>query len=292
MHFKKLFTIALCILSLSFFSCSSVGHDKVFKQDLENLYCQFLNALETGNDEVIKGVMSSSFYASTKNDYADAKEPFALSMKKIGETYPPPSDLDFIKVFKKGPTAGLLYSKDADSSKVFGRPMLTFLFVKFVRENNVWKAEAVEPIDVEKYNSDGSLTAFEESFLSKESVIDGHVREAPPLIAEAEISGILEVFANGVQTDVFVNGLHQGAMDEISTLRYVHGGLKFGENRVEIVCKELPEYITKSIDISIKAKGKDDFLEVFQYEANEKIQKKYVSTFTVSREIVHKRMSN
>jgi hypothetical protein len=292
MHFKRLFAATLSILLLLFLSCTSTFHDEALKEELQNTYIQFLKALKTGDENIIREAMSSYSYASNKNDYANAKEPFAEKMKEIGETYPALSDLDFIKMYKRDLTTGLLYSKDADSSAVFGRPMLTFIFVKFVKEDTIWKTDAVELIDIEKYNPDGSVVKFEEAFLSDESLIDGNVREAPALIQEAEIAGVLEVFVNGIQTAFLINGLDQGTIDEISVFRLVHGGLKFGENTVEILCEEMPGSTTKSIDVSIKVKANNDFLEVFQYEARKNIQKKYVSKFTVTREIVSKTMTD
>ncbi len=179
MHFRNIFSITLGMFLFLSLSCTSSTDDEAFKHELENNYIQFLKALKKGDDEGIKKAMSSYFYASTRNDCADAKELFTAKIKEMSEVYPEPSDMDFIKIFKKGPTSALLFSRDSDATEVFGRPMLMFLFIKFVKEGTTWKTDAIELMDVEKYNADGSVTAFEESFLSEGSLIDGKVREAP-----------------------------------------------------------------------------------------------------------------
>lgn len=117
------------------------------------------------------------------------------------------------------------------------------------------------------------ISLFEETFLSEESLINGKVRKAPALIQETEIPGVLEVFVKGIKATVFINNIDQGTIQGISELRLVQGGLKFGENTVEIVCEDTAGSAKKSIELSIKVKRKDDFLDVFRYEEKKNIQK-------------------
>lgn len=285
MTMRKIFTFTFIVFLFAFLSCSLESFDKKLKAVLEKEYILFVNALKTGEELTIKEVISAYSYATQKNDCADAKEPFGVTMKEIGETYPLPSSVRFTKMYKKGKTAALLYSKDADSSKIFGRPMLTFIFIKFAKEEDAWKVDKVEFMDVEKYNPDSSMTIFKMSFLSEESFIDGKVPKPPAIINEAEIPGVLEVFVKGVKATIVINGIDQSPIHEISTFRLVHGGLKFDKNTIDVVCEDKIGETEKSIELYVKMKRKSDFIDIFQYEAKGNIQEKYSTTFHISNDV-------
>ena len=99
-------------------------------------------------------------------------------MKQIAQYYPVISELNFVKVLHKGPTAALLYSNDSKDRFVPDQPMVDFTFIKFVNEKGSWKLDRIKVTTIAKYNKDGSLKEFDESDLSPEYKIDGKIH--PP----------------------------------------------------------------------------------------------------------------
>jgi hypothetical protein len=175
MNLKK---IALLVFGLLFFlnsPCTSISSDKDLRNTLEIAYTQFIKSSQSEDEETIRGTMSSSAYAISKNDCTKSGKSFISLMKQTAKHCPDISDLNFIKIQRKGPTASLLYSKDSEYNFAPDQPMIDFIFIKFVNEKSSWRLDRIKIASTAKYNKDGSLKEFDESELSPEYKIDGKI---------------------------------------------------------------------------------------------------------------------
>ena len=175
MNSKIVALLVFGILCISYPSCTSTSSDKDLRNTLESTYIQFIESLQSGHEEIIKSTMSSSAYALSKNDSKKTGKSFASLMKQTAIYYPDISDLTFIKIQHKGPTASLLYSEDSEHSLVPDQPMVDFIFIRFANEKSLWRFDRIKIASTAKYNKDGSLKEFDESDLSPEYKIDGKI---------------------------------------------------------------------------------------------------------------------
>ena len=179
MNVKKITLLVFGILFLFHSSCTSTASGKDLRNTLESAYIHFVKSLQTDDEETIRDTMSSSAYALSKNDSKKIGKSFISVMKQIAQYYPVISDLNFVKVLHKGPTAALLYSNDSKDRFVPDQQMVDFTFIKFVNEKGSWKLDRIKVTTIAKYNKDGSLKEFDESDLSPEYKIDGKIHPSP-----------------------------------------------------------------------------------------------------------------
>ena len=179
MNLNKITLLIFGILFLFHSSCTSSTSDKDLRNTLESAYVHFVKSLESDDEETTRDTMSSSAYALSKNDSNKTGRSFISVMKQIAQYYPVISDLDFVKVLHKGPTAALLYSNDSKDRFVPDQAMVDFTFIRFVNEKGSWKLDRIKVATTAKYNEDGSLKEFDESDLSPEYKIDGKIHPPP-----------------------------------------------------------------------------------------------------------------
>ncbi len=175
MSFKRIAVLVFGILFLFHSSCTSSSSNKDFRNTLESAYIQFVKSLQSDDEETIRDAMSSSAYALSKNDSKKTGKSFISFMKQTAKYYPDITDLNFVKVLHKGPTAALLYSNDSKDRFAPDQPMVDFTFIKFVNEKGSWKLDRIKVTTIAKHNEDGSLKEFDESELSPEHKIDGKI---------------------------------------------------------------------------------------------------------------------
>ena len=179
MNLKKITLLVFGILFLFHCACTSGASDKDLRNALESAYIQFVKSLQSDDEETIRDTMSLSAYALSKNDSNKTGKSFISVMKQIAQYYPVISELNFVKVLHKGPTAALLYSNDSKDRFVPDQPMVDFTFIKFVNEKGSWKLDRIKVATIAKYNEDDSLKEFDESDLSPEYKIDGKIHPPP-----------------------------------------------------------------------------------------------------------------
>ena len=301
--YRTILLVSLMLL-LTICCCTSSSPENELREELQESYDHFLSALESENEERIKSTMSSNVYAKNKNDFANLKASFTSEMKKTAKFMPKISKLSFVKVAHEGATAALIYSKDTKESYQPG-PNITFILIKFVNSGSGWKYSGLYSETSSKYNANGSVKQLNLSSLAPEYAIDGKIEPTPPLLPEAEVVGFLHLISLGYKVEVVINNRKQAIINNSTLGAYVKGGLKFGENTLEIKCeksvsknnklnlnaamsdeekamyKQMHKRMFEKIELTIKAKREQKDEEVFKYKPGLKIEGTYTYTFKV-----------
>jgi len=257
-------TAAVLIISLC--GCSSEP-GRVPRQELEEAYVLFTNACKKGDMAAVRKRSSSYWFASVRNGYvSQGKEFSGAQLAQMVEHFPGLHGKDFVKVLQRGPTAGLLYAAESAEPDAGDKPRVTFTFVKFVNEDSGWKFHGAMEMDSTKHQKDGSLTEFTPDDLPAHLAIDGEVPEAPTLIAEPEVVGVLDVVSYGYSTEVFVNSKKQSVTADSSSSGVIRGGLRKGENSLRVVVRRTRKEPLETPAVTIRAAEENGKLaEVFKF---------------------------
>lgn len=288
------------MLLLSICCCTSRSPKNDLREALQDSYGHFLVALESEDEERIKSTMSSNAYVKNKNYCANLKAFFPSEMKKTAKFMPKLSKLVFVKVARKGPTAALIYSKDTRDQYQPG-PRIKFILIKFINSGGGWKYDGMYSETTSKYNTDGSAKQLSLSSLAPDYAIDGKIHPVLPLLPEAEVVGFLHIVSLGYKVQVVINDRIQAVVNNTTLGIYVKGGLKFGENSLEIKCENIVsktknlnlgetisaeakanfEEIFEKLNLTIKAKREGKNKEVFKYKPGLKTEGTHTYTFEV-----------
>lgn len=281
----KLIQLFFCILVtiLLFQFCSpTASPDDVSRKTLESAFELFLKASRSGEESALQESLCSFRYASVKNNLASMKQSLTPEIiKEMSTDYPDISNMTFLKVLSKGPTAALLYSRDSDDRDASDRPQIEFFFLRFVREESVWRFDTGILIGDVKYQEDGSLTEFDETDLPQEVAIDGKVPRIPEPVQMAEIRGFLDVSSYGYKTIVTINNTQPVMTEDGSKSSVIKGGLKSGNNSIEITVEKIEEGSPSKPRVTISARTGGTVKEVFAFAPESKIEGKHRFTFRV-----------
>lgn len=279
---KSFIFILVTALLLQFCSQKSSPVD-VSRKTLESAFELFLKACRSGEESALKQSLCVFRYVSIKNNLANMKRSLTPEIiQEMPTDYPEISNLTFLKVLSKGPTAALLYARESEERDASNKPRIEFIFLRFVREESVWKFDKGMLIEDVKYQEDGSLTEFDETDLQRELAIDGKISRTPELISIAEIIGFLDVDSYGYKTTVTMNKAQRMMIEDGSKSSVIRGGVQSGNNSIEIVIEKIEKGSpTKPrITVSIKT-GSGTVKEVFTFAPENNIEGKHQFTFTV-----------
>ena len=256
------------------------------RADLENLWTAYLKANHSGNLKRYKDTSSAHSYATLVNALASAgNELTPDAITSMAELLPDPSKLEFVEMIENGPTVGLVYVGDGGDGDNPNIPSpLKFNFIKFVREPSGWKVDGMLTIGEPKYQRDGSETRFEHSDIPEELAIDGKVLDAPQPMAKSEVKGVIDISSYGYKTDVTINGVKQNGAEDSNSSGYIEGGLKKGENHIEIVISSM-EGIGPEWEPSVKIRylnAAGEGKEAFLFEPEKEFEGRHSFTFRIA----------
>jgi len=210
------------------------------RQQLEMVWGTSRQAYRDGDLALIRKVTSNHSYGTLQNELAAVgKELKPEDVIFFYEMMPDLAKLEFIELKQNGPTVGMLYlDEGAKSDDPNLPPPVRFHFIKFVKEARGWTLDGTLSMREPKYQKDGSETRFNYADLPDELAIDGKVRPAPKAVAkptEAVVEGALDISSYDFKTKVSINGVPQRETEGANSSGAIKGGLKKGENNIEIV---------------------------------------------------------
>jgi hypothetical protein len=225
--------LSMFILLIVFSQC--IAAEKPLRGTLEQTWNGYLKACKSGKESELAKTMSSFRLGTMKKNLANAKRSLTPDLiKSIAEDAPDISMVKFVKLMENGPTAGLIYVKDSKEKDASNKPRVTFIFIKFVQENAVWKVDGEMNIDSPKFQKNGKESEFNISELPPTHEIDGKVRKSPEQVSVPDISGLLDVSSYGYRTEVTLNEVEQKATLNKSYSGLIEKGLRKGKNSVVI----------------------------------------------------------
>lgn len=258
------------------------------RQQLEAVWEASRQAYRDGDLALIRKVTSNHSYGTLQNDLAAVgKELKPDDVTVLYKMMPNPAKLKFVELKQDGPTAGLLYLDEGDKSDDPNLPSpVRFHFIKFVKETRGWTLEGTLTMGEPKYQKDGSETRFDYADLPPELVIDGKVRPAPKAVEKPKgpvVQGMIDISSYDYKTEVSINGVQQEGMEGATSSGPIAGGLKKGENNIEIVVAKSakaqsgwePEVTIRYLDSS----GQEQ--EGFKFTPEENVEGTHDFTFTV-----------
>jgi hypothetical protein len=255
------------------------------KPHLDKIWTTYVNAHRQGDIATFKATCSAHSYAVMENAMASTGK--SVSQKDLTgmvDFLPDLSKYRFVRIIRDGPTAGIVY---IDAAQVDGDPNMpppvSFVFIKFVEEASGWKVGGILTIRKPKYKRDGSETGFKLSDIPESLAIDGKLHQAPSPIAKAEVSGIIDISSYGYKTEVTINGIKQGGTKDSTSSGYIDGGLKKGQNDIDIVFTPI-EGSGSAWEPSVKIRylsSTEQVIEVFAFEPEKLIKGRHSFTFMI-----------
>jgi hypothetical protein len=273
--------LSMLILLVVFSQC--IAAEKPLRSTLEQAWDSYLKACKSGKEPELEKTMSSFRLGAMKNNLANAKRSLTPDLiRSIVEDAPDISTAKFVKLMESGPTAGLVYVKDSEEKDASNKPRVTFVFIKFVQENEVWKVDGEMNIDSPKFQKNGKESEFNPSDLPPTYEIDGKVRKSPGQAPVPDISGLLDVSSYGYKTEVTINEVEQRATLNKSYSGLIEKGLRKGKNSVVIRFTKTDDKTAFKPDVTIRrVTNERKSKEVFKYEPKDNIEGTHTFTFTV-----------
>lgn len=271
--------LSICLTALS----HSIAGEESLHSTLEKTWKAHLQASKSGNESELQETMSSFRLGSMKNNLAAAKRSLTPDIiKSISEHAPEIAKADFVTLLENGPTAGLVYVKDSEEKDATAKPRVTFMFIKFVKEDSGWKVDAAMNIGRPKFRDDGKKTEFDQSDLPPTCEIDGQVQKAPEPEKAPDFAALLDVFSYGYKTEVLVNGVQQGKPVEASRSGILKGGIRKGQNSIVIAVIQTDRDATLKPRVTIRRVLEDKKAEeVFKFEPQDNIAGRHTLEFSV-----------
>jgi hypothetical protein len=277
--------IVLSMLMLLVGFTQGIAAEKASRSTLEQVWNSHLKTCESGKESELQKTMSSFRFGSMKNNLAQANRTLTPDLiKSIAGDAPRIATAKFVKLIENGPTAGLVYVKDSEERDASNKPLVSFMFIKFVKENEAWKVDGVMSMDGPKFEKDGKESAFNLSDLPPTYEIDGKIRKSPEQAAAPDISGSLDVFSYGYKTEVTINEDEQKTTVNKSYSGLIKGGLRKGKNTIVIGFTKLDGKAAPTPGVTVQRFFDDrDAKEVFKYEPKDNIEGTHTLTFTVEK---------
>lgn len=274
----------ILILSLILFTnASTIADSNSLRTTLEKSWYAFLDSHKTGKESELQKTMSSYSLAFMKNGLISSQLKLTPDfIKNMGKFIPDITTYKFLKVFKNGPTAGLLYEKQTAEVNIDGKEQINYFFIKFVEEKNIWKVDRVSDTSKPKFNDNGERVEFTEADLSYDFKIDGIVRNPPNLLSAPYRKAYLDVYSKNHITNVQINGINQRDTVYTSSSGTIIGGLKKGSNNILIFVSNTENKSTTGLSITIRQILKDrSTKEVFIFKPKESSEGTFSFNFNV-----------
>lgn len=258
---------------------------KTLRQDIETVYRNYCKAILTDDDNLLRNIMASPAYIELRNGIISYKQSFPEYFFKLKKLASPTdiSKLIFLTVKIKGSTANAIYFGEMDMG-TFDNPKKGkgFLILQFIKEGERWRFDAEGIVSAHSYpDVEKSIQGNNLGFLnSKEFLPSGIV---PPTLKPCSFPDYiaqLNVRSEGYSTTVNINGYnYYGASSFL-----IFGGLRKGDNIIEIISSPDAKATLKKLVVTIDAKpdvNAGDFKEVFKY-APVNVPNKYTYTLVIT----------
>ncbi len=270
----------IIVLAFIAVGCQSRKANDELRPILEKSYSSFLSACRSGDEETVKTNVAAASFTRMQNHYKSIKKPLTSKVfKGWVENHEDLSQFTFTKVFHKGDTAGLLYTKDF---KMDGKAMVTFAFIKFVREGDRWRFYSRMDEDMNRVGVDGSKAVFALKSLPATLAIDGIVPQVPSSVKAVGVVGMLDVVSYGYHTLVFINDVKQADVTGKSISGVIQGGLKSGKNKIKIIADATGDKRDFTPEVTVRTQRAGKYIDkVFSFTPKSNAEGTHQFVFSV-----------
>ena len=242
-----LFRSPALLLPIAFvLACAPIakGEDEALRHALERAFSGWRTAIATRNLAAWKDNTAAFRQVEVRNMIVSQKQPFPQALFDFPLHAPEPGTLRFLKAEAKGPTAVALYfGKVEVGIPDAGEIPENLLLLRFASESGRWKFDTMRLINLAgtpevrtSLKSGGSLADLN----SPEFEPSGEIPLVPKLCGAPDHVAALQVASLGYATLPKVNGFALTPVADAAEQQIIIGGLKAGENTLELEIKPTP----------------------------------------------------
>ncbi|HUF61044.1 MAG TPA: hypothetical protein VMN36_03130 [Verrucomicrobiales bacterium] len=243
------------------------------EDDLATSYSAWRKAIQ---DKDFEAWRRATFYArqiTTKNLIVSQRQEFPAALFNFPVQFPPLDSLRLLGARRKGDTATAVYFGRVDFGLGVEPVPESLLITRFVFERRAWRFDSSTVMNVD--NSPAlkrSIESGDLAFLDDPPFAPSGV--TPPVPAQCGLPDYVadvHIVALGYRAQVEINGISSHSVEDNVGTEVVIGGLKKGENRIELKLEKLAQSASPEqlLQISVHVKTGDlenPAVQVFRYE--------------------------
>lgn len=214
------------------------------KREMEQAYSRWREAMVTRSLPAWQQATATSRQITTRNLIVSQKQPFPTALFDIPMRPPETATLRFLKAEVNGPTGQLMYFGKVDVGLLEAKEIPeNILILKFIREASGWKFDTTRLVnlssapEVRATLKNGGSSAF---LNEPEFSPTGIVPPTPKPCPMPDRIGVLQIASFGYETHAVVNTFDVATVSNNAEEHLVIGGLRDGENPLELKVKPLP----------------------------------------------------
>jgi len=219
------------------------------KPVLENAYGQWRTAMVSKNSHAWKKATTLHRQMEVKNRILSEKKRFPAALFELPGTPPSIKKLQFLTIFRNGPTANAFYYGKID----FGVGEIkqnNLLIISFTGGGTGWRYDTMNFVNLASLKEvSDELKAGDLSYLKNtpEFKPSGKIPPAPAEIQEPEFIAKIYVFCPGRLIQVQINGVSRHEFANNKDAELIIGGARKGQNLVQFSAKALPGSTGKEV---------------------------------------------
>lgn len=223
---------------------SASASDKVSRNDLENIWFNYIDAYKSGDIKKIEKLSSKYSFSYMKNNLISSKriitrEEFVGSSNHL----PNVKNSIFSTVVQVGDTAALIYNKNPSHVNPYSTQSSQYIqgnsnpvYIKFLREPDGWKVDGVTMTELPRISNESDLPKYDFTKLPNERfALDGKVKKAEELFAEPDLMGYINLISKEYITKIYINDIEQVVANYTSSYSLIRGGLNKNKNTMRVV---------------------------------------------------------
>lgn len=229
----------VCWLMLVAVAC---GQDAALQAQLEQVYGFWRQSMIQKDYPSWAKVTAAHRQVIVKNRLNSERRVFPIGIFEVPAAPPSLAGLKNVQAKRNGRTAKCIYFGKVDFS-VGGEPTDNLLVIDFVQENNGWKYDVAEFVnlgalpEVRQELGRGDFSYIEKT---KEFAPTGVVPPLPVAVPVAKYIAKVYVFCPGREVDVSVNRVSKHRFGNAKEAELVMGGVRDGKNEISYSIKGLP----------------------------------------------------
>lgn len=220
------------------------GQDATARRQMEQSYSRWREAMVTRSLASWQQATATSRQLMTRNLIVSQKQAFPAALFDLPVRPPETATLRFLKMDINGATGQLAYFGKVDIGLLDSSEVPeNLLILKFILESTGWKFDTTRLVnlasapDVRATLKNGGSSAF---LNEPEFAPTGIVPPVPKACPVPDRIGVLQIASFGYQTTAVVNGFDAATVENNAEEHIIIGGLRDGENPLQLAVKQLP----------------------------------------------------
>lgn len=256
---KILIKLFKCPLIMTLAFSSSLVVAQKMPETSNQVYSDLCKAIKSKDLVAYEKVLTSASFIRQKNEAlsygisypADLFEMLNASMFEL-------KDMTYIGFKQVGQTMNAFYLYDYKLEKVI-------VTICLEEHDSKWQMDLMKMRDARDFIKEINQSDY--SFINeKEFLPSGILKPVPVEVKKVEVMAMLDITCYGYKVEVIVNGISQDEVSDKSRSGVLIGGIRKGENTIEMKIEKINSEETFSPTITIRADVQGQEVEVFKFE--------------------------